>query len=166
MHASDLGKIPFIMQLAVSQPILVEDRWCSWMSLSLFMQLICLQCFDAVGWAAGRASGLWKLWVVGYWRGYLSGARYRLAYGPADATATHCLLLQWNPDWFYLSGTGWYLGSPGKRAVKRVCVCMYVMQLMLMAIHLSMWRERLLHELLSHQTHQVLAISSAWWKHL
>jgi len=26
-----------------------------------------------------------------------------------DATATHCLLLQYNPDWFYLSGTG----SPG-----------------------------------------------------
>ena len=32
--------------------------------------------------------------VVGYWCGYLSGARCRLAYGPADATATHCLLLQ------------------------------------------------------------------------
>ena len=31
------------------------------------------------------------------------------AYGPADATATHCLLLQLNPDWFYLSGTS----SPG-----------------------------------------------------
>jgi len=28
------------------------------------------------------------------WRGYLSGARFRLAYGPADATTTHCLLLQ------------------------------------------------------------------------
>jgi len=28
------------------------------------------------------------------------------AYGPADATATHCLLLQYNPDWFYLSGIG------------------------------------------------------------
>jgi len=26
--------------------------------------------------------------------GYLSGARCRLAYGPADAIATHCLLLQ------------------------------------------------------------------------
>ena len=26
--------------------------------------------------------------------GYLSGARCRLACGPADATATHCLLLQ------------------------------------------------------------------------
>jgi len=25
---------------------------------------------------------------------YLSGAKCRLAYGPADATATHCLLLQ------------------------------------------------------------------------
>jgi len=32
-----------------------------------------------------------------------------LHYDPADATATHCLLLQYNPDWFYLSGTG----SPG-----------------------------------------------------
>jgi len=35
-----------------------------------------------------------KNWVVGCWRGYLSGARCRLAYGPADVTATHCLLLQ------------------------------------------------------------------------
>jgi len=26
-------------------------------------------------------------------------------YGPVDATATHCLLFQQNPDWFYLSGT-------------------------------------------------------------
>jgi len=38
--------------------------------------------------------------VVGCWHGYLSGARCRLACDPADATATHCLLLQWNPDWF------------------------------------------------------------------
>jgi len=35
-----------------------------------------------------------KNWVVGCWRGYLSGTRCRLAYGPADATATHCLLFQ------------------------------------------------------------------------
>jgi len=34
-----------------------------------------------------------KNWVEGCWRGYPSGARCRLAYGPADATATHCLLL-------------------------------------------------------------------------
>jgi len=39
-----------------------------------------------------------KTWVVGYCHGYLSGARCRLAYGPADATATHCHLLQYHPD--------------------------------------------------------------------
>ena len=55
-----------------------------------------------------------KNWVVGWWHGYLSGVRCRLAHGPADATATHCLLFQWNPDRFYLSGTGW----PGKSRKK------------------------------------------------
>jgi len=35
-----------------------------------------------------------KNWVLRCWHGYLSGARCRLAYGPADATATRCLLLQ------------------------------------------------------------------------
>ena len=46
-------------------------------------------------WLGGR-KGIWpvKNWAVGCWHGYLSGARCRLAYGPADATATHCLLLQ------------------------------------------------------------------------
>jgi len=31
---------------------------------------------------------------VGCWHGYLSNARCRFAYGPADPTATHCFLLQ------------------------------------------------------------------------
>ena len=46
-------------------------------------------------WLGGR-KGIWpvKNWVVGCWHGYLSEARCRLAYGPADAIATHCLLLQ------------------------------------------------------------------------
>jgi len=35
-----------------------------------------------------------QLRVVGCCHGYLSGARCRFAYGPADATATYCLLLQ------------------------------------------------------------------------
>jgi len=43
--------------------------------------------------------------VLSHWRGFLSGARCRLAYSPADATATHSLASV-NPDWFYLSGTG------------------------------------------------------------
>jgi len=33
-----------------------------------------------------------SIWL-GKWHDYPSGARCRLAYGPADATATHCLLL-------------------------------------------------------------------------
>jgi len=42
----------------------------------------------------GKKSGGEQKERVGCWRGYLSGARCRLAYGPADATATHSLLLQ------------------------------------------------------------------------
>jgi len=55
-------------------------------------------------WLSGR-KGIWpvKHWVVGCWIGYLSVARCRLAYGPVDSTATHSLLFQQNPDWFYLS---------------------------------------------------------------
>jgi len=65
--------------------------------------------------------------VVGCWRGYLSGARCRLAYSPADATATHCLLLSVKsrlvlPFWYRLT---WVVQD---RAVKRVCVCAYVLQ--------------------------------------
>ena len=56
-----------------------------------------------VGWQEGhpackKLSGRVLAWLS-VW------VRCRLAYGPADATTTHCLLLQYNPDWFYLSGT-------------------------------------------------------------
>ena len=51
--------------------------------------------FGALTLLVGRQEGhpACKNLVVGCWCGYLSGARCRLAYGPADATATHCLLL-------------------------------------------------------------------------
>jgi len=46
-------------------------------------------------WLGGRkGTQLVKNWVVGCWHGYLCRARCRFAYGPADVTATHCLLLQ------------------------------------------------------------------------
>jgi len=57
----------------------------------------CLQCFDAVGWAAGRASGLQKLsggvlaWLSAW--GEVQICIWRLA----DAIAT---LAPMNPDWF------------------------------------------------------------------
>jgi len=58
-----------------------------------------LQCFSlSVPWLCwlGSRKGIWpvKNWVVRCWHGYLSGARCRHAYCPADATVTHCLLLQ------------------------------------------------------------------------
>jgi len=52
--------------------------------------------FSALTLLVGRQEGhpACKKRVVGCWRGYLSGARCRLAYVPADASATHYLLLQ------------------------------------------------------------------------
>ena len=73
----------------------------SWVFLSLV--LYCTYCLIlyllpsvlSCCWLGGR-KGIRpvKNWVMGCWRGDLSGARCRLAYVPADATATHCLLLQ------------------------------------------------------------------------
>ena len=52
---------------------------------------------------------------MGCWHGYLSGAMCRFAYGPADATATQ---IQIGFSSLVLARPG----SPGQRAVKRVCV--------------------------------------------
>ena len=61
---------------------------------SLLLCLLCIQRFDAVGLFGWKGIRPVKPKWWGCWHGYLSGARCRLAYGPADATATHCLLLQ------------------------------------------------------------------------
>ena len=63
--------------------------------LSLF-QYINVSAFSALMLLVGRQEGhpACKKMSGGCWCGYLSAARCRLAYGPADATATHCLLLQ------------------------------------------------------------------------
>ena len=65
-----------------------------------------------------------KNWVLGCWHGYLSGARCRLAYGPADATATHCLLLQKNQIGFTFLVPA-HLGSPDKGALSR-CILSFL----------------------------------------
>jgi len=69
------------------------DSWASYIPLRGYlkhMPSVLWRC-----WLGGR-KGIRpvKNWAVGCRRVYLSGARCRLAYGPADATATHCLLLQ------------------------------------------------------------------------
>jgi len=57
------------------------------------LQYFGVHAFSALTLLVGRQEGhpACKKPVVGCWRGYLSGATCRLAYGPADATATHCL---------------------------------------------------------------------------
>jgi len=65
------------------------------------MAYFCLMTFwlmPSVLWCCwlGCRKSIWpaKNWVVGCWCGYLSGVRCKFAYGPADATAIHYLLLQ------------------------------------------------------------------------
>ena len=75
--------------------VLLVSQSCVLCHVFAVVCLWCLQCFDAVL-LVGQQEGhpACKNGVVWCWHGYLSGARCRLAYGPADATATHYLLLQ------------------------------------------------------------------------
>jgi len=73
---------------------------------------------------------LWCCWLGGR-KGiqpvkHLSGevlARCRLAYGPVDATATHCLLLQRNPDWL-LPFWYWLTRVVSDKGPLNGCVCL------------------------------------------
>ena len=62
----------------------------------MHLTLFCFLAFSAltllVGWQEGHPAC--KKVSGGCWHGYVPGARCRLAYVPAGATATHCLLLQ------------------------------------------------------------------------
>jgi len=60
--------------------------------------------------------------VVGCWHGYLSGARCRLAYGPADAIANHCSSkIQIGFTFLVLA----HLDSP-KKGPLNGCVCVFI----------------------------------------
>jgi len=50
--------------------------------------------FSALTLLVGQQEGHLACKKTEWWDGYLSGVRFRFPYGPADATATHCLLLQ------------------------------------------------------------------------
>ena len=71
--------------------------------------------FSALTLLVGRQEGhpVCKNWAVGCWRSYLSGARCRLAYGPADATATL-------PFWYWLT---WVILEKG---LLNRCVCVHI----------------------------------------
>jgi len=78
-----------------------------------------------VGWQGIRFV---KNWVVGCWRGYLSGAKCRLTYGPADATAPHCLFASVKsrlvlPFWYWLTPVVTKKGPLNVCVCACVCVC-------------------------------------------
>jgi len=73
--------------------------WLACHSLLVLWYILYMECLASVlsrCWLGGRKGirPVKSQRVVGCWCGCLSEARCRLAYGPADATATHCLLLQ------------------------------------------------------------------------
>ena len=69
---------------------------CVYVRVFLITVFRLFRAFSALALLVGRQEGhpACKKLSGGCWRGHLSGARCRLAYGPADATATRCLLLQ------------------------------------------------------------------------
>ena len=85
---------------------------------------VCVSVSSALTQSAGQQEGhqACKNWVVECWCGCLSGASCSLAYGPADATATHCLCFSKIQFGFTFLVPA-HPGNPGPRAVKRVCVC-------------------------------------------
>ena len=89
------GRMPFLPPNQQRQS--TEGKWYIWSEVNNFPDVL-LTALPSVLWhcwlGGSKGTRPVKNWVVGCWRGYLSGARCRLAYGPADATATHCLLLQ------------------------------------------------------------------------
>ena len=71
------------------RPRLDHDDLCP-VCAQVLHQYTIYTCLSSLTLLVGQQEGhtACKHWVVGYWRGYLSGARCRFAYGPADVTAT------------------------------------------------------------------------------
>ena len=100
---------------------LVDGFHCDLCCSSLSKTAVCLQCFDAGGWAAGRASSLQKTewWGVGVVVCLEQGADLHMAQlMPLPVTVSCFSKVQIGFTLLLLS----YLGRPGKRATKQVCV--------------------------------------------
>jgi len=115
-------------------------------SHSVFVSLYCLFFVPSVLWCCwlGGRKGIRpvKNWVVGCWHGYLSGARCRLAYGPANATATHFLASVKSrlvlPFLYLLT---WVVPDKGPlNGCACVCVCVCVCVLPIFGAFLKVWK--------------------------
>ena len=83
---------------------------------------LCLQCFDAVGWAAGRASGMYKTewWGTGVVTCLERDADLHMAQLMPLLLTVSCFREIQIGFTFLVPA---HPGSPGQRAVKQVCVC-------------------------------------------
>ena len=98
-------------------------HYCSLTNILLTNFFTCLQCSDAVGWAAGRASGHVKKtewWGAGVVVCLQQGADLHMAQLKPLPLTVSCFSKNQIGFTFLVPA---HLGSPGKRAVKRVCVC-------------------------------------------
>jgi len=92
--------------------------------VSFIIIFVCLQCFDAVGLVAGRASGLSK--ILEWWGVGMVICLERDAYlhmgqlMPLPLTVSCFSKIQIGFTFLVPA----HPGSSGKRAVKRLCVCM------------------------------------------
>jgi len=91
----------------------------------LILLTVCLQCFGVVGWAAGRASGLRKTewWGAGVAVCLECSADLHMAQLmplPLTVSCYSKILIGFT---FLVPA---HPGSPGQRALKRVCVCVCV----------------------------------------
>jgi len=95
-----------------------------------------LQSFDAVGWAAGRASGLQKTewWGAGVVVCLERGADLHTAQLMPLLLTVSCFTKIQIGFTFLVSA---HLGSPGKGAIKRVCVCVRVRACVCVCVTLS-----------------------------
>ena len=87
-----------------------------------------------------------KNWVVRCWHGYLSGARCRLAYATeTDATATYCLSCFSKIQIGFTFLVPAHPGSPRKRAIKRVCVTVWMVKRSILHHHTKFREDRSIH---------------------
>ena len=84
--------------------------------------LFCLHCFDAVGWAAGTASGLQEWWGAGVVIYLEQVADLHMAQLMPLPLTVSCFSKIQVGCTFLLPA---HSGSPGKRSIKWVCVCVY-----------------------------------------
>ena len=122
--------------LDMEAPCRLRGIMCLWFDFWFWCYIYCF--VPSVLWCCwlGSRKGIWpvKNWVVRCWRGYLSGSRCRLAYTqlmPLPLTVSCFSKIQIGFTFLVPA----HPGSTGKRAVKRVCVCVCALYILFACLY-------------------------------